>query len=135
MRSQQRVHLDRAGWRDICVYLRRHYVVLDKAQYQVGERAKALIVSPVPHADALISFERENVFEHSVKQFSGNTMLLDIPITQTLVPNFFLNILFVFNNQVYEQTVKVKVPPMDRILNVELLPDKTTYLPEGNRRV
>lgn len=104
-------------------------VVLDKAEYQVGDTAQVLLVSPVPDADALISLERDDIFETSRRQFSGNTMLLDVPITAKFTPNVYFQAAFVFHNQLYEQTVNLKVPPTDRVLTVEITPDKTVYVP------
>ncbi len=110
-------------------------IVFDKSEYRAGEKARVLIVSPVPYAKALVTRERETVFDHTAADFKGNTMLLTVPVRREYTPNFFLTVSFVFNNQVYENTVKVKVPPSDRILSVAVQPDKKTYGPRDRGRI
>jgi hypothetical protein len=104
-------------------------IVLDKDEYKVGERANVLVVSPVSFANALITTEREDIFTHSSRRLNGNSMMFEVPVTSQFTPNFFLSVSFIFNNQVYENTVRVKAPPLDKMLNVKIEPDKESYYP------
>jgi len=110
-------------------------IVFDKDEYYIGGKAKVLIVSPVSHAQALITTEREDIFTYSLKKFKGNTLLMDLPITKEYTPNFYFSVLFVFNNEVYENSVKVKVPPLDKILSLKIKPDKSVYSPREKGKI
>ncbi len=104
-------------------------IAFDKKEYKVGEKAKVLVVSPVSYADAIVSTEREDIFSYSIQKFRGNTLLLDLPIDSKFAPNFYFSVLYVFNNEVYENSVKVKVPPVHRVLDISITPSKSLYSP------
>lgn len=110
-------------------------IVFDKDEYQPGDKARILIVSPVPKVNILISSERDDVYKLYFKKMSGNTMMVDLPITKKYTPNFFFTASFMFNNQIYENTVKVKVPPKDKVLNVKILTDKKSYYPRKSGKI
>lgn len=110
-------------------------IVFDKDEYRVGDKARVLIVSPVAYAKALVAKERETVFDYSVQNFKGNTMLLTVPIEKQYTPNFFFTTTFIFNNQVYENTVKVKVPPADKMLKLAVTTDKKNYSPQDKGKI
>ena len=105
-------------------------VVMDKDEYAVGDKARIFVISPVGFAESWITTERERIFTSQLKKLNGNTMMMEVPITEQLSPNFFFSIVFVYNNQIYENSVKIKAPPADKVLNVSIVSVKDTYAPK-----
>lgn len=110
-------------------------VVLDKSSYKVGEKAKMMVLSPVPLAKPLVATEREDIFNYAVKTMNGNSLFMDVQIKPVHAPNFYLSIQFMYNNQVYEKTVRIQVPPLDKVLDIGLSMDKKEYKPRDNGKI
>lgn len=70
-------------------------LVADKATYRPGEVAKILVKSPYESAHALVTLEREGVFESRVQIIEGSTSTIDIPIRSEHLPNVYVCILLV----------------------------------------
>lgn len=68
-------------------------LVPDKDSYQVGETAKILIKSLLPVSKALVTFERGRVLQYEVKELGGNATHIEIPITEGMIPNFYLDVI------------------------------------------
>jgi alpha-2-macroglobulin len=67
-------------------------VTLDRASYQVGERAKLLVLSPFEHARAWLTLERDDVIESKLVTLDGRTPSLEIPVTEAFRPNVHVGI-------------------------------------------
>ncbi|MBI3183718.1 MAG: alpha-2-macroglobulin [Myxococcales bacterium] len=67
----------------------------DKTLYDVGEVAKVLIKSPYPEARAMLTVEREGVFERRPLSLKGSVATVEIPITEEMVPNVYASVLLV----------------------------------------
>lgn len=67
-------------------------LVLDKAEYNVGETARLLVKSPFPEADAIITIERDGVYETRRTKLFGSTPTLLIPVTDAIRPNAYVSV-------------------------------------------
>jgi uncharacterized protein YfaS (alpha-2-macroglobulin family) len=105
-------------------------LALDKSRYKPGERAKLLIVSPVPEVKFLLTIEGDTIYELGVKKLKGNTALVDIPIFDKYIPNVFVDVSYIFNNRFYNNSIKLNIPPEERLLNIEIRPEKEVYAPK-----
>ncbi len=104
-------------------------LVLDKSAYKTGERAKLLIISPVPEVKFLLTIEGDTIYSSEVKKLTGNSTLMEIPLYDTYIPNVFADVSFIFNNQLYNNSIKISIPPEERFLNIDITPEKEVYDP------
>ena len=54
---------------------------------------------------------------------------MDVPITEQSQPNFFVNAFMVDDDRFYSGSKNVKVPPVERTLNIEITPSKQQFQP------
>ncbi len=106
-------------------------IVFDKEEYEVGEKANVFIVSPFSDAIALLTSERESIMDYKVLKMKGNSALIEIPIKSNYTPNFFFSVLMFVNNEIIQQTVKVKVPPKEKVLTINIKGEDEIYSPRS----
>ncbi len=110
-------------------------VVCDKEEYEVGDKASIYVLSAVNDSSALFTLERESIFDYKIKKLSGNSTFVEIPITSKMSPNFFFSVIMFANNEVYQHSVKIKVPPKENVLNIKIVPDNSVYSPRSEANV
>jgi hypothetical protein len=71
------------------------------------------------------------LFRSEVVHVAGDAALVELAVDEKLVPNVFVSAALVQNLRVHEATEMVEVPPYERELNVELVPEPATVLPGG----
>ena len=104
-------------------------LVPDKKSYRAGEIAHVLAVLPVAGANLLVTTERETVMSARQVKVSGRTTILDVPIEAGYAPNVFLNVTFVRDGDMYTNDQRLVVPARDKLLDLEITPDKQEYKP------
>lgn len=67
-------------------------VVADKPLYDVGDKAKILVKSPWPNAEAVVTLEREGVRWAKRVLLKGPAESIEIPIDEEMVPNAFVGV-------------------------------------------
>lgn len=67
-------------------------LVLDKKTYRVGERARVLVKSPFPEAEALITVERAGILSRERRSLRGSMPSFEVPVTEELRPNAFVGV-------------------------------------------
>lgn len=107
----------------------RLQIVPDKKSYRPGEVAKVLIVTGTPDAHVLLTTEGRELRTRQIAVASGPTVTVEVPIRPEYAPNFFVSAVFVRENQLYQGTKSVKVPPLERQLTVEVQSSKGEYRP------
>ncbi len=65
-------------------------LVPNRRKYAVGDRARILVKSPFPEAEALVTIERRGVYRAERHRLVGPTPTLEIPITADLRPNAYV---------------------------------------------
>jgi len=107
----------------------RVQIVTDKKSYQPGDVAKVLIITGVPEAHLLVTAEGRDLLSRQVLHATGATLSVDVPIRREYASNFFVNVAFLRENQLYEGSKKVKVPPAGQKLSVSVESSKLQYIP------
>ncbi len=108
---------------------------LDKKSYAVGETAHVLVKSPYKDVKALVTYERAEVMAHRIVDVTSNAQVIDVPITEKMVPNFYVSVL-VFKPGNAESLpdfklgyVNVPVDTVTKKLTITIAPDKKLYTP------
>lgn len=104
-------------------------LVPDKKSYRAGETAHVLAMLPKEGANLLVTTEFETVLSARHVNVPGRTVVLDVPIESNYAPNVFLNVTFVQNGDMYTGDHRLVVPPHDKLLNLEIIPNKQEYRP------
>jgi hypothetical protein len=104
-------------------------LVPDKKSYRVGETAHVLALLPKDKAHLLVTTELMSVM--SVRQISaaGRAVVIDVPIEAGFAPNVFLSVAYVRGGDLYTSEESIVVPPRDRLLNLEIIPNKSEFKP------
>jgi uncharacterized protein YfaS (alpha-2-macroglobulin family) len=119
-------------------------LVSDAENYKPGDRAKVLIKSPFEKAKAMVTVERESIFDVFFVDIDGSSSSIDIPINSAHIPNVFVSVILVKGRTPTDITdstedlgkpafkigyIKLGVDPSEKRLAVEVTPDKATYKP------
>ncbi len=70
-------------------------LVADKPLYHTGDVAHILVPAPLTNMLALITLERGRVISHQVRRLSGNSVVLDVPITGQSFPDIYVSVVLV----------------------------------------
>ncbi|MBQ2788089.1 MAG: hypothetical protein IJE97_00525, partial [Thermoguttaceae bacterium] len=113
-------------------------ITLEKSEFKVGETARLQIASARPDATVLL-FERP---EHGIAatlprvvKLENGLAYVDVEIEKRDQPNFFVEAGTISNGEIYSVSREVVVPPENRVLNVEVLPSKTTVAPGEKTKI
>jgi uncharacterized protein YfaS (alpha-2-macroglobulin family) len=108
---------------------RKLQVIADKKNYQPGDVAHMMVMSPVENAHLLITAEGRSIQSHQVVTGSGTSASFDVPITSAMSPNIFINAVMVSENEIYQGAKELKVPPVEKRLQIEITPSKPQFQP------
>ena len=81
------------------------------------------------HARVLFSVEGAALSQLRMVEANGPSVTVDVPITAESAPDIFVSASFFSENEFYNGTKMVKVPPADRKLAVEIKSSKPQYIP------
>ncbi len=107
----------------------RLQIVPDKKSYTPGETARLLIVTGTPDANVLVTTEGRELFTHQVVKATGPTVTVEVPIKPEYAPNFYVGAVFLRENQLYQGSRSVTVPPTEKQLSIEVAASKPDYRP------
>jgi alpha-2-macroglobulin len=104
-------------------------LVPDKKSYKPGQTAHVLAMLPTDQAHLLVTTELSEVL--SVRQIdaTGRSIVIDVPIDKKYAPNVYLDVSFVKNNDMYNQSQIIGVPARDKMLKLDIVPNKTEFKP------
>lgn len=105
-------------------------IVTDKKMYAPGDTAHISILSEVENFHALVVAAGYSVEFKKVLSSDGKTLTFDLPITKDSQPNLEVSVEFIRNNQLYNATKQIKVPPAQEHLQVEIAPLKRVFQPQ-----
>jgi hypothetical protein len=108
---------------------RKITLVPDQKSYQPGDTAHVLIITGVKHTRVLVSVEGASLSQLRMVEAKGPSVTVDIPITRESVPDIFVSASFFFENEFYNGSKMMKVPPNDRKLSVDIASSKPQYTP------
>ncbi|MCA1592882.1 MAG: hypothetical protein LC754_09580 [Acidobacteria bacterium] len=104
-------------------------LVPDKKTYRVGETAHVLALLPTDQAHLLVTTELKTVLSVQELDSTGRARLIDVKIEPNFAPNVFLNVTYVRNGEMYTQEQMLVVPARDKLLNLQIVPNKKEYKP------
>jgi uncharacterized protein YfaS (alpha-2-macroglobulin family) len=104
-------------------------LVPDKKAYKPGETAHVLAMLPTDQAHLLVTTELSEVL--SVRQIdsAGRSIVIDVPIDKKYAPNVYLDVSFVKNSDMYNQNQIIGVPARDKMLKLDIVPNKSEFKP------
>ncbi|MGA7317041.1 MAG: alpha-2-macroglobulin family protein [Silvibacterium sp.] len=105
-------------------------IIADKKSYTPGDTAHLSIISPVDNFHALVVASGYSIEFRKVLSSEGKTLSFDLPITADSQPNLDVNAVFVEDNQMYQASKQIKVPPMQEKLQVEIAPASQVFQPQ-----
>lgn len=109
-------------------------IITENDTYQPGETLRAMIVSDKPDTWVLLTGEADAILDSQVIHLQGSVKLVEIPVADHFMPNFYLSVLSADHYQLKANTVEVIVPPAKKFLNVVITSDKQTYSPQEEGR-
>jgi len=105
-------------------------IIADKKSYTPGDTAHLSIISPVDNFHALVVASGYSIEFRKVLSSEGKTLSFDLPITADSQPNLAVNAVFVEDNQMYQASKQIKVPPLQEQLQVEIAPASQVFQPQ-----
>jgi uncharacterized protein YfaS (alpha-2-macroglobulin family) len=104
-------------------------LITDKKSYRPGETAHILAILPTDNANLLISTELATVLEATHLTSPGKSVMIDLPIQADYAPDVYLNVTYVKDGEMYTQQQRLSVPARDKMLNLEIISNKSEYRP------
>ncbi len=107
----------------------RLQLVADKKSYRAGETANVLIVTGVRDARVVVSVEGRDLHSVNVVRATQPSITVPVPIRSDYAPDVYVTAAFIRDNHLYQGTRRLKVPPVEQQLEVDLTPSKPQYKP------
>lgn len=104
-------------------------LVPDKKSYQPGETAHVLAMLPADKAHLLVTTELSNVMTVREIDAAGRSVVIDVPIDHRYEPNVYLDVSFVKDSDMYNQSQLIAVPARDKMLKLDIVPNKKEFKP------
>ncbi len=119
----------------------------DKKAYRVGDTAYVLVKNPFKSAHALITMEREKIYEIRQEEITDSMAMIPIRITKENIPNIYVSVMLFSGrtgtNQVKNDTdlakpsyrigyIDLPVYTAEKSLNIKIIPDRDNFKPGEN---
>ncbi len=104
-------------------------LVPDKKSYRVGDTAHILALLPNDKAHLLVTTELMSVLTVRQIDAASRAVMIDLPIEARYAPNVYLNVTYVQKGEMYTQDQLLVVPARDKLLNLQIIPNKKEYKP------
>lgn len=104
-------------------------ILADKKSYAPGDTAHLTLISPVEGFHALVTATGYSLEFRKTLSTTTRTLTIDIPITKDSQPNLTVDAIFLKDDQLYQATKSIKVPPAEQQLQITVMPAATTFQP------
>jgi uncharacterized protein YfaS (alpha-2-macroglobulin family) len=104
-------------------------LIADKPSYKPGETAHILANLPKEDAHLLVTTELDNVLAVRQLHVAGRQATIDIPVEARFAPNVTVSVTYVRGSEMFTQQIDLKVPARDKMLNLEIIPNKKEFKP------
>ncbi len=101
----------------------------DRKEYALGDTARILVRLPRPNLTLRWSVENETVVERGSRKVAGTSTLVDIPLKAAHQPNAWAVFEVIAEGAHQVAEVPLRVPPLDKRLQVKVQPDRAHYQP------
>lgn len=112
-------------------------LILDKAEYQPGERAKLLINTAQANSTVALFIRPVNgVYPRPrIIQLTGKSTMHEIDIARSDMPNIHVEAFTVSDGRFYQVAKQIVVPPEKRVLTLTVEPSQEEYNPGEKAKV
>lgn len=112
-------------------------IIADKRNYKPGDVAHLLINTAEDNDRILFSDDVSMDILRSYRfiDLPQRSTVIDVPITDARMPNFFVEATLVRNGQIRQESRELFVPPNKNLLNLTVETDKATYKPGEQGKV
>lgn len=112
-------------------------IVANKRDYAPGEKVELQISTNKTGAAVLLFLRPSNgvYLPPKLIAIQGKSTVVKVPVTAKDMPNFFVEAVTVHGGRMHETVREIYVPPVDRVINVEVLPSAETYKPGQKAKV
>ncbi|NLG15631.1 MAG: alpha-2-macroglobulin [Lentisphaerae bacterium] len=109
-------------------------LIADKAEYAPGETVRLLVNAEKSDATVMLSPRSENgcITIPQVISLGGKSRVVEIPVVAGDMPNFFIDAYCVMDGVVHRTVCQVAVPPVKKVLDVEVV-SASSKLKPGER--
>lgn len=106
-------------------------LIPEKKEYGPSETVKLQINTEQENSTVLLFVRPTNgmYVEPKVINLKGKSTLYEFALSKKDMPNFFIEAMTISNGNVHNDIKEIVVPPSDRVVNVEVLPNQKEYLP------
>jgi uncharacterized protein YfaS (alpha-2-macroglobulin family) len=104
-------------------------LVPDKKSYKPGETAHVLAMLPADKVHLLVTTELAEVMTVRQIDAPGRSIVIDVPIDRKYEPNVYLDVSFVKDSDMYNQSQLLAVPARDKMLKLDIVPNKKEFKP------
>lgn len=104
-------------------------LVPDKKSYRPGETAHVLAMLPTDNTHLLVTTELSEVMTVRQIDAPGRSIVIDVPIERRYAPNVYLDVSFVKDSDMYNQSELIAVPARDKMLKLDVIPNKKEFKP------
>ncbi|UCD76852.1 MAG: hypothetical protein JSV91_07965 [Phycisphaerales bacterium] len=104
-------------------------IIADKDTFRAGQTAPVMINTPTNDRYVLFSVEGDDLHSYELVHVNGTVKLVQLPIAERHVPNFYLAAAMVTDAQIFSDLEQITVPPVKHFLDVEVISDREEYQP------
>lgn len=104
-------------------------VIVDKESMRAGESASVILVTPATGRWVVLSTAGDSLLDTQLLKMDGTVKLVQLPLDQRHVPNFFITASTVFDLDLSSDDERVVVPPVEHFINVDVKSDRALYQP------
>jgi uncharacterized protein YfaS (alpha-2-macroglobulin family) len=105
-------------------------IVSDKKKYAPGDTAKLMVITGEPDVDAWVTTEHRGVVQsQAVRAKDSGGFTVDIPIKSEYQPNVTVKVSFLKRSQLFEGEIRLRVPPVEKQLDLSVSPAKSEFKP------
>ncbi|MHC4480139.1 MAG: alpha-2-macroglobulin family protein, partial [Planctomycetota bacterium] len=106
-------------------------LLTDKRSYRPGETCHLMINVRRPRSYVLFAdkVDAGSLLSYRLLRLSGGHTIVDVPIEEGDAPNFFVEAVTVSDLRIHQQVKRICVPPEERVVQVDVAPDKVEYRP------
>jgi alpha-2-macroglobulin len=112
-------------------------IVPDKREYAPDDKVQLQINTNRTGSTVLLFVRPSNgiYLPPQLLSIAGKSTLVDLGVTQKDMPNFFVEATTVSDGRVHTEVCEIHVPPVKRILNMEVFPSAETYKPGQHAKI
>ena len=112
-------------------------IIPEKPEYHPGEKARLRISSSSPDATVLLFVrgEENNGGTPHLVRLTGGSAVFEFEIADADMPNIWVEGVAITDGRVRHTARNIPVPPVSRVIDVKVTPDKQSYKPGEHSRV